>query len=189
MSTVSVVFDACVLYPAPLRDFLLELASADLFRARWTDWIHDEWTKNLLEKRPDLLPGRIERTRSLMNRAVPDCLVTGYEPLVPSIELPDENDRHVVAAAVHAAADAIVTFNLKDFPPESLAKYNLEAIHPDDFIKLQLDFNGTAVFAAARTCRQRLRNPPVSPERYIETLRMQSLPGTAAALASGSSSI
>ena len=76
-----VVFDACVLYPAPMRDFLVRLATAGLFAAKGTDRIHDEWTRSLLATRPDLADA-LKRTRSLMDQAVPDCLVEGYEPLI-----------------------------------------------------------------------------------------------------------
>lgn len=171
-----IIYDACVLYPAPLRDLLLELATAELFQARWTDMIHEEWIENLLVNRPDLDRGRVYRTRDLMNTSVMDCLVAGYEHLIETITLPDPNDRHVVAAAIHAHADAIVTFNLKDFQADVLAAYNLEAIHPDDFIKYQLDLNTASVLAATRECRSRLQNPPKTVEAYLEKLREQSLP-------------
>lgn len=88
MGTFTVLFDACVLYPAPLRDFLMHLAITDLFRAKWTDEIHDEWIRNLLKNRPDLTQERLQRTRDLMNSNVRDCLVSGYEDLIPSLTLP-----------------------------------------------------------------------------------------------------
>ncbi len=158
---------------------MIELATAELFQARWTDKIHEEWIENLLKDRPDLDRDRLHRTRSLMDKSVMDCLVDDYEMLIHSIELPDPDDRHVVAAAIHARADAIITFNLKDFPADKLAPHNLEAIHPDDFIKYQLDLNTAFVLAAARACRARLQNPPKSVEEYLERLRAQSLPKTA----------
>lgn len=99
--------------PAPLRDPLMRLALTDLYRARWTDMIHDEWTRNMLMQRPGLNAEDLKRTRSLMNAHVRCSLVTGFEHLIPSVELPDANDRHVVAAAIHAGAGLIVTFNLK----------------------------------------------------------------------------
>jgi predicted nucleic acid-binding protein len=179
LSRFAAVFDACVLYPAPLRDFLVELATKHLFMAKWTDRIHEEWIGNLLKTRSDLDRARLERNRRLMNDAVPDCLVTGYEHLMSAIDLPDENDRHVVAAAVQAHANAIVTFNLKDFPKETLASLDLEAIHPDDFITFQFDLDAAAVLAAARDCRRRLANPAFDGEAYIRTLEAQSLPKTA----------
>ena len=121
-SNFTVIYDACVLYPAPLRDLLMRLALTDLYRARWTDMIHDEWIRNVLLQRPDLKREDLERTRSLMNANVRDSLVTGFAHLIPAIELPDADDRHVVAAAIHAGANLIVTFNLKDFPAEALKR-------------------------------------------------------------------
>ncbi|MCA9419011.1 MAG: PIN domain-containing protein, partial [Candidatus Omnitrophica bacterium] len=111
-SSPIVLFDACVLYPAPVRDFLLQLSVTGLFRARWTKDIHNEWIANLLESRPDLNLKQLERTRDLMNLAVPDSLVTGYESHIPSLDLPDPDDRHVLAAAIEGNAETIVTFNL-----------------------------------------------------------------------------
>lgn len=99
------ILDANVLYPAPLRDLLMHLAVAGLFKAKWIDAIYDEWMRNLLAHRPDLSKPQLERTRELMNRAVPDALVSGYEPLVPALTLPDPDDRHVLAAAIRAGAD------------------------------------------------------------------------------------
>lgn len=110
------VFDASVLYPAPLRDLLIHLALSDLFRAKWTEEIHQEWIRNLLANRRDLSVEQLERTRDLMNRAVPDCLVEDYLPLLPHLTLPDPNDRHVLAAAIWARASVIVTYNQKDSP-------------------------------------------------------------------------
>ena len=172
-----------MLYPAPLRDILLELASASLFRAKWSEEIHDEWMRNLLAKRKDLKKRDLNRTKALMNQAVLDCLVEGYEDLIPSLTLPDPDDRHVLAAAIHCGADAIVTFNTKDFPQEIRDKYQIEILHPDDFIHFQFDFNNAAVIVAAQRCRARLKNPPLSVEEYFESLARQRLSKTIAALA------
>ena len=113
----TVVFDACVLYPAPLRDFLLRLSMTGLFAAKWTNQIHDEWIRNVLMSRPEL-KDKLSRTRELMDKAVPDSLVAGYEPLMENLQLPDTDDRHVLAAAIRSGAQAIITFNLKDFPDQ-----------------------------------------------------------------------
>lgn len=160
----------------------MQLATANLFRAKWTDEIHEEWIGNLLQNRSDLDRATLERTRELMNQAVPDCLVAGYEHLIPTITLPDTNDRHVVAAAIHARADAIVTFNLKDFPNEALSPYNLEAIHPDEFINFQIDLDKAAALIAVQTCLRRLKNPPKTATEYLDTLQAQSLPKTVSLL-------
>ncbi|HPB76681.1 MAG TPA: PIN domain-containing protein, partial [Chromatiaceae bacterium] len=92
-SHLTVVYDACVLYPAPLRDLLMRLALLDLYRARWSDMIHDEWVRHVLVNRPDLTSDQLTRTRNLMNIHVRDSLVTGFEHLIPSIRVPDTNDR------------------------------------------------------------------------------------------------
>jgi hypothetical protein len=178
MSPFTVLFDACVLYPAPLRDFLLHLSRTGLFRARWTEEIHDEWTRNLLANRPDLKPKQLERTRDLMNRAVPDCLVSGHMNLVASLTLPDMDDRHVLAAAIRSSAQVIVTFNLKDFPHETLAGFGVQAQHPDTFISHLISLDWTAVCRALKNQRALLKNPPCSAGEVLDTLEQQGLPLT-----------
>lgn len=170
----TVVFDACVLYPAPLRDFLMRLSMTGLFCAKWTDQIHDEWTRNVLKARPEL-KDKLPRTRELMNSAIPDSLISGYEPLIDNLELPDIDDRHVLAAAIRSGAQAIITFNLKDFPDDALIQYGVEAMHPDAFIEHQLDLNQGAVIASAKQHRDALKNPSKTADEYIETLAAQGL--------------
>ena len=126
-----VLYDACVLYPAPLRDLLMQLAVADLFQARWTDEIHDEWTRNVLANRADIYTlRRPTRCRQLMDEHVPDCLITEYEALIPTLTLPDPDGCHVLAAAIHGGAGLIITFNLSDFPASILERFDIERIHP-----------------------------------------------------------
>lgn len=177
-SHFTVVYDACVLYPAPLRDFLMWLAITDLFRARWSNMIHDEWINNLMKNRSDLKREDLERTRKLMNESVRDSLVSGFEHLIHAVSLPDPDDRHVVAAAIHAGADLIVTFNLKDFPAEALRPYNIEARHPDDFIFDLLDLHPALVLHAAANHRRTLKKPPKTPDEYLDVLRRQGLTQT-----------
>lgn len=161
----------------------MELAAgAGLYRAKWTERIHEEWTGNVLKDRPDLGRDQLFRTRDLMNSAVADALVEGYEDLIPSLRLPDENDRHVLAAAIASASDAIVTFNLRDFPRPELEKYRLDVLHPDDFIFRQCGTEGGAVLVSAQRCRARLKNPPRSATDYLDTLERQGLPKTVAFL-------
>ncbi|ABR91004.1 Uncharacterized conserved protein [Janthinobacterium sp. Marseille] len=174
-SHFTVVYDACTLYPAPLRDLLMHLALSDLFRARWSNMIHDEWIRNVHANRPDLSLERLERTRAHMNHAVRDCVVTGFEYMIPSINLPDPDDRHVVAAAIHSGASLIITFNLKDFPDEALKPYNLAAQHPDDFIVDLLDLHPAGVLEAAASHRRSLKSPPKTADEYLDTLLAQGL--------------
>jgi predicted nucleic acid-binding protein len=109
-------YDANVLYPAELRNLLMHLALTGLFRAKWSADVHEEWISALLEKRPDLTRDKLERTRALMDLHAVDALVTGYEDLIPGLQLPDPNDRPVLAAAIRGQATVIVTMNLRDFP-------------------------------------------------------------------------
>jgi predicted nucleic acid-binding protein len=177
-----VIYDANVLYPATLRDLLIQLALSDLFQARWTNLIHDEWTRNVLKNQPDLNPAKLEHVHTLMNNAIPDSLVTGFETLISTLNLPDPNDRHVLAAAITAKANRIVTFNLKDFPTPLLEPHGIQAQHPDKFICELLDHHLEAVLTAMRTVRNRLRNPPRSSKEYLERLAQQDLKSTLARL-------
>lgn len=177
-----VVYDACVLYPAPLRDLLMRLALTGVFRAHWTDRIHDEWTRSVLMKRPELKPEALARTRELMNTALPDCLIAGYEPLEEALTLKDPDDRHVLAAAIQCHASVIVTFNLKDFPPDALEPYDIEAQHPDAFIRHLLDLHPASVCAAVKAQREALKQPPRTIDDMLATLLEQGLPATVAAL-------
>jgi len=165
------LLDACVLYPAPVRDLLIETANTSVYRARWSDGIHDEWTRNVLADNPDILPEVLARTRHLMNTAVPDALVTGYQEIIPTLTLPDPNDRHVLAAAIVGRADVIVTSNLKDFPADVLQPYGIEAQHPDEFLMHQRDLDHDRFLGCVKRIRARLVNPPFTPDEYIASLR------------------
>lgn len=168
-----------MLYPAPIRDLLLELAAAEMFAAHWTDRIHDEWIRSVLRDRPDLKAEQLQRTRVLMDAHSEDAVVEGYEPLIDSLNLPDPDDRHVLAAALRCQADAIVTSNLQDFPDDALRPWGLEAVHPDDFLINQFDLNFAAVCTAAKTIRQRLKSPARTADEYVAMLRRVGLPRTA----------
>lgn len=182
MARFVAIYDACVLYPAPLRDFLLRLARTGLFHARWTRRIQDEWVKSLIKNRPDLDNGRLERTCKLMEDSVPDCLVEGYESLTSNLVLPDPNDCHVLAAAIRCHASVIVTTNLKDFPPSALDIYDIEAQHPDHFVQNLLELNINAVCASFRKQRESLRKKKLSPKELLDKLRAEGLTGTATQL-------
>ncbi|RCK44072.1 hypothetical protein TH25_20225 [Thalassospira profundimaris] len=182
MSGYTVLLDANVLYPAPMRDVLMQLAVADLFKAKWTDDIHREWINALLRKEPHRELSALERTRDLMNTSVRDCLVTGYDSLIPSLTLPDPDDRHVLAAAIVGRCDAIVTQNLKDFPTNALEPFGIETQHPDAFLSNQLSLAPGLVCSALRKVRARLKNPPKTANEYLAILTQQGLVATVAEL-------
>lgn len=177
-SPFTAIYDANVLYPAPLRDFLMNLALTGIYRARWSASIHDEWKRNLLLNRPDLTPEHLDRTSSLMDAAVPDALVTDYDSLVEGLDLPDRDDRHVLAAAIKCNASVIVTFNLKDLPKAVLGAFDIEPLHPDDFIADLWDLDKAAVLEAAQRQRISLKNPPHNVQQYLDRLLQQKLPET-----------
>lgn len=166
-----VIYDACVLYPAPLRDLLLRLAVKGLVRARWTAEILDECFRNILSNRPDLSEQSLLRTRDLMNRAIPDVLVIGYEGLVPGLDLPDPDDRHVLAAAIRAGAQVIVSANLSDFPSEKLAAYAIDAQHPDEFVMHLLDLAPGVVCATVAEQASALKTPRRTVPELLDILR------------------
>jgi predicted nucleic acid-binding protein len=170
------VLDACVLYPAPLRDFLMRLATANLYEPRWSAIIHEEWIRNLLENRSDLKRPTLERTRDLMNAAIPNASVLNDESLIKTLTLPDLNDRHVLATAIQGNASLIVTFNLRDFPAGTLAPYKVTAIHPDAFAVRLYTAYPTDFVNRIRIHRASLISPPKSVEEYLATLRQNQLP-------------
>jgi len=176
------LYDACVLYPAPIRDVLMHLALTDLYRARWTNAIHEEWIRAVLANRPDLARAQLERTRDLMNAHARDALVEGFEDLIPSLSLPDPNDRHVLAAAIRGRADVIVTYNTKDFPAEAMAPYGIDVQHPDEFLTHVLGLAPGIVLSALQRLRRSLVKPPVAVGDYLATLERHELPAFVAKL-------
>jgi hypothetical protein len=167
--------DACVLYPAALRDLLLRLAQTGVVRARWTEDILDETFRNIAVDRPDIPPERLTRTRNLMRSVIDDCLVSGHEGLADHLALPDPDDRHVVAAALRCSAQTIVTVNLKDFPADLLAPLDIEAQHPDTFVLDLLDLAPGLVLSVIKAQADSLTNPPVTLEELLVTLERSGL--------------
>lgn len=179
MPTPAVVYDACVLYPAALRDLLMHLALQDLFRAKWSERIHAEWIEAVLRTDATASRERLERTRRLMDLHVENALVTEYEHRIEGLNLPDPNDRHVLAAAVEAGASLIVTFNLKHFPDCDLIPHGTRAVSPDTFVAGLQERVPEAVFQALRNHRRSLKNPPKTAEEYTDSVAQQGLPRTA----------
>lgn len=174
------VLDACVLYPLSIADALMSFAVADLYAAKWTTTIEDEWIRNLEAARPELV-GRLGNRRDLMRVAVPDWEVpnSSWQPLTTALVLPDPKDVHVLAAAIAGHADCIVTANLKDFPVSVLAPHNIVAVHPDDFMIAQFDLDHICATAALRDMRGRSKRPPYSAEEFAQLFERAGLVGMA----------
>lgn len=171
----SVVYDACVLHPPSLRDLLIRIARTGIVQARWSDRILDECFSSIRRERPDVSVEQLERTRRLMQDAIPAASVSNYEALIEGMELPDAGDRHVLAAAVRAGAQAIVTFNRDDFPSDRLREYDVEAKHPDDFVMDCLDLAPAVVATCVLEQAADLRSPPRSVYDVLATLRDRGL--------------
>lgn len=176
------LLDANVLYPAPIRDVLVQLATTGIYRARWSADIHREWIEALLRTQPHLHRDRLERTRDLMDQSVRDCLITGYQDLASTFILPDQDDAHVLAAAIVGRCDVIITRNLKDFPEMILQQYDLVAQDPDEFLCNHLSLAPGHFCTSIRTVRHRLQNPPKTGDEYLDILTGHGLVATAAEL-------
>ena len=173
------VLDACVLYSAPLRDFLLYLGRGKLYEPKWTTRIHEEWIRNLSANRPDLKKESFRKTRKLMDTIFPDALIIGFEEEETSVELPDLKDTHVLAAAIKSKAKYIVTYNVRDFPARYLQKYKIKAINPDEFILMLIHENPVKAITTFQQQLDNLTNPPISQEEMLEMFRKIKLSNTA----------
>ena len=178
----TVVVDANVLYDASARDLLIRFSARGLVRVRWTDDILDECFHSLRRNRPGISEERWLRIRKLMCDAIPDCLITGYEPLIEAIQLPDIGDRHVVAAAIKSDAQAIVTYNIRDFPEGSIGRYDVEVTHPDDFFVNQIDLIPAAAVRIIQELAGDLKAPPKTPVEVVDGLEARGLAVTASRL-------
>ena len=167
----------------------MQLSVDDVFRARWTDDIHREWIDALLRNEPGRDRTALERTRNLMDRATRDALITGYETLIPALDLPDPDDRHVLAAAIVGRCDAIVTRNLREFPAAEVMPYGIEVRHPDEFLSDRLHLAPRVFCESVRKVRARLVAAPFTVREYLGVLRRQGLAATAAGLEGYSQSL
>ncbi|AFD07196.1 PIN domain-containing protein [Solitalea canadensis] len=172
------ILDANVLYPAPLRDFLMHLANVKLYQPKWSAQIQEEWVRNLLIKRPDLNMNGIKRTVDLMNEIFPDANVNGFGNLIDGLDLPDPDDRHVLAAAIKSKSKFIITHNLKDFPNTVLKDFNITILHPDDFVLELIENNDVLVIEAFMNQVKKLKNPSRKVPEVLDTLYNQGLKKT-----------
>ena len=180
---ISAVLDANVLYSAPLRNYLLQLASFGIYDPLWTDAIHEEWIRSLLKVRPDIKRASLETRRRLMDSNFYRSKVTDYVPIIETLSLPDPDDRHVLAAAINGHAQKIITANLKDFPAKALTAYHISAVHPDDFVLECITREKTKALKALKNQVKYLKNPPIPIEKVLENLKRSGLAKSAGVLA------
>jgi hypothetical protein len=168
------VFDACILYPFHLRNILIQAATDHLVAARWTDEIDDEWMRNLASARAVPM-AKLQRLRQFMNETLPAAMVTEYEGHVAAVNLPDPDDRHVVAAGIAAGATLILTWNLRHFPAKELQKFGLDRQTPDDFLSCLYDEVPEVVIGSLAKSRRNLTRTNVSASDFIKILDGQRL--------------
>ena len=178
-ATPTAFLDANVLFPASLRDLLLRCVERNLYRLRISEEIWMEVVRNLgatVHMTPEQVRRLDAAVQAFLRRN--DALVMGYEPLIPTL-LNHPKDRHVLAAAVHAHAQYIVTFNLKDFPRSALEPYNLVAEHPDRFLTRLLDTHGDDMKQIVREQAAALVKPSLNVVDVLDALT-QHVPAFAA---------
>jgi hypothetical protein len=148
----------------------MRLALGEVVKARWSDRVHKEWMRNVQADYADVTREDLRRIRSLMDEALPEALTKGYEDRIEDLSLPDPSDRHVLAAAIDADADYIVTFNRRDFPTSELGSWDIDAIGPDELISGLFGTVPDKIIEVARVHRQSLTRPSKTPEGYLEML-------------------
>ena len=177
--TLRAVLDASVLYPASLRHLLMRLALARLYQPKWSATIHEEWIRSVVRDKPHIPLTRLYGLRDAMEKRINDATVTDYENLIDTLNLPDPNDRHVLAAAIAGDARLIVTRNLRDFPAEALAPHKIRAVHPDAFIRELIGQAPAEVIAAVHDQQRSLKNPPQSLPQLLDLFGRLDLKDTA----------
>ena len=170
-----VVLDANLLYPFQLRNLLIQFGVDGVIVPRWTARIHEEWMGNLVAAGRASLD-RLQRTRDLIDRALPGADVPGWEQHMSGLVLPDPDDCHVLAAALAAGANTILTMNLRDFPTSALSPLGVEAVHPDAFLCELYDADPELLRASAEAAHTNLSRSAPSFADYLDSLERQALP-------------
>lgn len=171
------VLDTNVIYPIEIRDLLFWFAHYDLYTVKWSKHIFDEWEEVM--RRKGVPDEEIQKRVGNANAAFCDALVENYDPLIDMLELPDDKDRHVLAAAIKANANIIVTNNLKDFPEEYLATFGLAAKTADEFLADLIDLNQEIAVQAFRELVLNRRNPDLDEFQVLDAMRRNGLTDTA----------
>jgi len=172
-----VLCDANIFYSILMTDLVLSLGEVGLFRPRWTDEIHEEWIRNLLEDQPQRTREELERRRAFMDQAIGHDLIENYERHIESLSLPDPHDRHVLAAAIEAGAEILLTYNLRDFPEPVVAAYGVSVLHPDAFLRRVALEEAETVLSVIEEMRVKRKRPEMSQAQLLEKLARLSIPG------------
>lgn len=176
----TVILDTNVLYGGLHRNIALTLAEGGLYRPRWSAQILIELKRGLEKRIGD--PKKAESHCRAINEAFPEALVEISESAQERLTLPDDDDRHVLAAAIKARAAQIVTDNLTDFPVSTLAAYEIEAVSSDHFFSHTIALSETEAVFCLRKMRERLKKREFTPEGLVLRCEQVGLPETASVL-------
>ncbi|WNJ17962.1 PIN domain-containing protein [Pontibacter sp. G13] len=165
------VLDTCVLFPIYKRDLLFQLASDGLYHPKWTSMILEELRRTFQGKGPSL--EAYAYNLDLMARHFPFAMIEGFEWLIPSLDLPDPDDCHVLAAAIHAQVKWIVTDNLKDFPTAYLTELEIEVLSADRFCAEIIAQYPEKGIQSWKKLVARKKRPPISEREYLEIYRFK----------------
>lgn len=171
------VLDTNVIFPIEIRDLLFWFAHDELFTPKWSKHIFDEWAEVL--RRKNVSEEEIKKRINWANLAFPDAMVRHYELLIGGLKLPDPKDCHVLAAAIKANANLIVTNNLKDFPKEYLATYGVSVKSADDFLTDIIDLNTEVAVESFRKLVLNRKNPNLDEFQVLDAFRRNGLVETA----------
>ncbi|WP_045876774.1 PIN domain-containing protein [Pseudofrankia sp. DC12] len=171
--TFAALLDTCVLYPMHLRDSLLRLAIADLYRPLWSPHILQE-LQGALVRRGSASPDQASRIIGLLREHFPEAEVLGYETLIPAMAC-HEKDRHVLAAAVKAGAGLLVTDNISDFPAASALPHGVEVLTADQFLLELLDTSPRTVITVLRRQADGYKRDPKTLDGLLATLSRSGL--------------
>lgn len=163
------LLDANVLVPIHLTDLLLRLAEAETYRPLWSEQLLREVERNL--PKVGVTAEKANRRVCAMRSEFPDAMVMGYEPLV-DVMTNHPKDRHVLAAAVRANAEIIVTANVRDFPETACAPYDIGVVHPDDFLLDQLDLYPEETLLCVRQLVADRRRPHTPMPAFLDQFRL-----------------
>lgn len=177
-----VLCDANIFYSILMTDLILSLGETGLFRPRWTGEIHEEWIRNVLEDQPQRTREELERRRAFMDRAIDHDLIENYEHRIESLSLPDPDDRHVLATAIEAGAEILLTFNLRDFPAAVLSAYGITAPHPDAFLCQLMSEEPMTILTVIEGMRTKRTRPELTPDQLLEKLSRLGIAGFVKAL-------
>lgn len=165
--------DTCAVYGVTVTDVLLRLADEGAFRPLWSEEVLEELRRNLVKNGVD--PMAVGRRIAAMTEHFPDAMVEGYGSLVEGMTC-HPKDRHVLAAAARANAEVLVTFNVKDFPPLSVAGLDIEVVHPDAFLLDQLDLYPGKTMRVLQSMVEIYDSPPLNMSDLLRILSSAGVP-------------